>query len=415
MSQIANLTVPEPRLEQFRKLSDINRAFTYTITLEQVARLTVDGATDLLGSKSAVLMIHDAEGLLQVQAAHGVADEPLARFRASVTDEVVGRLQGLLDVPAECFTAVPLVVGGSVTGIVAVGLDRPATEPDEWLLSALADQAAVTLENARLGGEVRLDMEGRLRASEGAAGAKDRALATLAHDIRSPIGAIEGYCTILEEEILGPVNDKQRDALARVRMSGRHLLSLLENVMDMARLSAGVSSAREERVDLRAVARDAVDILTPASYAKRQLMHLDPGTEIAVRGDAARIRQVLVNLVGNAVKFTPELGHVTVSVAHVSDGDGEWGEARVTDTGPGIAPAEQAAIFEAYYRAEGTVSEPGIGLGLAISAALAVQMGGTLTVESRDGAGSSFTIRLPLDGQDDGARMTSDSVATVGS
>ena len=404
MSQVASLTAPDPRLDQFRKLSDINRAFTYTTTLDQVARLTVDGATDLLGAKSAVLMIHDGEGLLQVQAAHGVADEPLARFRAPLTDEIVGRLQGLLDVPAECFTAVPLVVGGSVTGIVAVGLDRPTTEPDEWLLSALADQAAVTLENARLGGEVRLDMEGRLRASEGAAGAKDRALATLAHDIRSPIGAIEGYCTLLEDEILGPVNDKQRDALARVRMSGRHLLSLLENVMDMARLSAGVPSAAEERVDLRAVARDAVDILTPASYAKRQMMHLDQGPEIAVRGDAARIRQVLVNLVGNAVKFTPEHGRITVSVAHVIDGDAEWGETRVTDTGPGIAPAEQGAIFEAYYRAEGTVGEPGIGLGLAISHALAVQMGGTLTVESSAGAGSSFTIRLPLDGQVDGAR-----------
>jgi signal transduction histidine kinase len=244
-------------------------------------------------------------------------------------------------------------------------------------------------------------MEGRLRASEGAAGAKDRALATLAHDIRSPIGAIDGYCTILEEGIYGPVTDKQRDALGRVRMSSRHLLSLLENVLDMARLSGGIGTVHDERVDLNAVARDAIDMLTPASYAKRQLLQLVPGDSVAVRGDAARIRQVLVNLLGNAVKFTPDHGRITVSVARAADGDAEWGEVRVTDTGPGIPEAEQAAIFDAYYRAEGAVRIPGIGLGLTISHALVTQMGGALTVESHDGEGSSFAIRLPIDTQSD--------------
>ena len=98
----------------------------------------------------------------------------------------------------------PLVVGGAVTGLLAVGdAARTTQQADEWLLSALADQAAVALENARLGGEVRVEMEGRLRASEGATSAKDRALATLAHDIRTPLGAIEGYCEILEDEIYG--------------------------------------------------------------------------------------------------------------------------------------------------------------------------------------------------------------------
>ena len=91
-------------------------------------------------------------------------------------------------------------------------------------------------------------MEDRLRASEGATSAKDRALATLAHDIRSPLGAIEGYCELLEDEIYGPINDRQREALGRVRMSGRHLLSLLDNVMDMARLNAGVVRVEAEPV-----------------------------------------------------------------------------------------------------------------------------------------------------------------------
>ena len=157
-----------------------------------------------------------------------------------MTDEVIERLQGLCDVSHDCLIAVPLVVGGAVTGLVAVATGRPSTARDESLLSSLADHAAVALENARLGSEVRLAMEDRLRASEGATSAKDRALAPLAHDIRTPLGAIHGYCEILQEEIYGPVNDRQRETLGRVRMSGRHLLSLLDNVMEMARLGAGV-------------------------------------------------------------------------------------------------------------------------------------------------------------------------------
>jgi signal transduction histidine kinase len=242
--------------------------------------------------------------------------------------------------------------------------------------------------------EVRPELESRLRASEGATNAKDRALSTLAHDIRSPLGAIDGYCAILEEGLYGPVNEKQRGALARVRMSGQHLLSLLDNVMDMARLSAGVMGVRDEAIDLRDVARQAVDMLTPASYAKRQTLRLVGGPAVGARGDAARTRQVLVNLIGNAVKFTPNDGTISVSVSAVCADENQWGEIRVTDSGPGIAAAERDAIFQPYYRSEGTAALPGIGLGLAISHALVGQMGGRLGVEGEPGAGSSFTIRL---------------------
>jgi signal transduction histidine kinase len=252
----------------------------------------------------------------------------------------------------------------------------------------------VALENARVSEEVRPKLESRLRASEVATNAKDRALSTLAHDIRSPLGAIDGYCTILEDGLYGPINEKQRGALARVRMSGRHLLSLLDNVMDMARLSAGVMGVRDDIVDLRDVALQAVDILTPASYARHQTLRLGAGSTVAARGDAPRIRQVLVNLIGNAVKFTPIDGTITVSTATVRVEGVEWAKIGVAGSGPGIAAAECDAIFQPYYRSEGTATAPGIGLGLAISHALVAQMGGALRVESEVGAGSSFTIRL---------------------
>lgn len=397
MSAITAFDLADGKFEQLRKLTDISRAYTYTASFDEVARLTATRGADLLGAGGTVVMLHDGDGQLQVRAAHGIDEERVTRFRAPLSDEVIGRLQGLFAVSDERFIAVPLVVGGTVIGLLAAALGRVATEADEWLCSALADQAAVALENARVSEEVRPELESRLRASEGATNAKDRALSTLAHDIRSPLGAIDGYCAILQDGLYGAINEKQRGALARVRMSGQHLLSLLDNVMDMARLSAGVMELHDEVVDLRSVARDAVDMLTPASYAKNQTLSLATGAAVTARGDTARTRQVLVNLIGNAVKFTPRDGTITVSTATVRVEEaewGEWGEIRVMDSGPGIATAELDAIFQPYYRSAGSATLPGIGLGLAISHALVAQMGGRLGVESEEGVGSSFTIRL---------------------
>jgi signal transduction histidine kinase len=386
---------PDPAVEQLRRLTEIGRALTHTTSAEQVAQLTVERGAGLLGAAACVLMLADSEARLHVRAAHGVDAERLALFGAALADETVGRLQGLLDAPDEGLLAVPLVAGGAVTGLLAVARREAAGAADEWMLSALADQVAVALENARLADEVRLEMDERLRASAGATSAKDRALATLAHDIRSPIGAIDGYCSNLEDEIYGPVTDAQRKAMARVRMAGRHLLSLLDNVMEMVRLDAGVVTVAAEPVRLRDVAREAVDLLAPAAAARLQTLSLAPGPDVVVRGDQARIRQVLVNLLGNAVKFTPEGGTITVATAARRRlGDASWGEIRVTDTGPGIAAAERAAVFEPYYRGEATARAPGVGLGLAISHALVTQMGGELAVESELGAGSSFLLRL---------------------
>jgi signal transduction histidine kinase len=385
-----------PQVEQLRTLSSLNRAFSYTTSLDEVARLTVEQGAGLLQASAAVLMLHDADDLLQVRAAHGVAADRVARFRAPLSDEVIGRLQGLLEVPADQLLAVPLVARGAVIGLLALALDRPGVDTDEWLLSALADQAAFALENARLFSEVRVEMADQLRASKGATDAKDRALSTLAHDIRSPLGAIEGYCTIMEDGLYGDISDKQREGLGRIRMAGRHLLSLLDNVMDMARLSAGTISVRSEPVRLLEIAREAVDLLRPASYAKRQRLQLTGGPDVTVMADGARLRQVLVNLIGNAVKFTPAEGTISLSTAE-SAGEGiEYGVVQVSDDGPGISRADQASIFEPYYRSDTTAAAPGVGLGLAISDALIRQMNGRMDVESELGAGSRFSIRLPI-------------------
>ena len=394
MSVVPADRAAEPGLEQLRQLTEVGRALTYTTSVEQVAQLTVERSVRLLGGTTAVLMLADEDGQLFVRATHGVSEERVGRFGGALADQTDDRLHGLLEGREDTSLAVPLVAGGAVTGLLAVALREPATAADEWLLSALADQVAVALENARLSSEVHVEMERRLRASEGATGAKDRALATLAHDIRSPISAIDGYCANVEDEIYGPVTDAQRKAMGRVRMAGRHLLSLLENVMDMVRLDAGAITVAAAPVRLRVVAREAVDLLAPAAAARLQTLSLADGPDDVVTGDQARIRQVLVNLLGNAVKFTPEGGTVTVGTATRNVAGVSWGEVRVSDTGPGIPEAERAAVFEPYYRSADTARAPGVGLGLAISHALVARMGGTLTLESEVGVGSTFILRF---------------------
>ena len=385
-----------PTFDQLRALSEVGRAVTYATSLDQVALLTIERGVRLLDASAAVIMLADEEGELHVRATHGIAESRVLRFSAPLDDELIGRLQGLLDVSDELFLAVPLVATGAVTGLLAVARRTGASEADEWLLSALADQAAVALENARVGGEVRHAMEARLRASEGATNAKDRALATLAHDIRSPLGAIEAYCELLEDGLYGEINSGQRGAIGRIRMSGRHLLSLLDNVMDMARLNAGVVRVSVEPVRIADVARESVDMMIPAADAKRQTLQLVERADAIVSGDHAHLRQVLVNVIGNAIKFTPEGGRIGVSTAmEVKDGQ-RFGVIRVSDTGPGIAEAERAAIFEPFYRSEDTSLAPGVGLGLAISHALVVEMGGTLEAQGAVGAGSVFVLSLPL-------------------
>jgi signal transduction histidine kinase len=401
VSLSSNPSAPTPStaetgLAQFRGLTETSRALTYATSLDDVTRLTVQRSATLLHASAAVLMLPDSDGSLRVRGAHGVDVELLDRFSAPLGDELLERLRGLLSVNEDCFIAVPLIVGGQVTGILATAGPQPFTEADEWLLSALADHSAVAVENARQIGEVRVEMEGRLRANEGAMNAKDRALETLAHDIRTPLGAIEGYCGILEEGMQGPVNDRQRDTLGRIRMSGRHLLSLLDTVMDMARIEAGVIRFSPEPTRLSAIAREAVQLAEPSATSKLQTIEIDVQSDATVNVDPARLRQILINLIGNAVKFTPRNGRITVTVAQTESGSTCCGEVTVTDTGPGIAASEQAAVFEPYYRSEGTAHAPGVGLGLAISHGLLKQMHGELSLTSELGAGATFIVRLPI-------------------
>jgi PAS domain S-box-containing protein len=249
--------------------------------------------------------------------------------------------------------------------------------------------------------------------AEAAARAKSDFLATMSHELRTPINAITGYTQLLELGIAGPVTDTQRGYLGRLYASGRHLLGLVDDVLDLANIERGRMSVGRDVLSTGPVVAAALALVAPEAAARsiRLVDEVDGNVGPAFVGDEHRVRQILPNLLSNAVKFTAPGGTVTVSsdlvsshklTASRSEGSGTSSlgpcvTISVRDTGIGIAPDQQSAIFEPFMQADSsrTRTAGGTGLGLALSRRLARLMGGDLAVESRLGAGSAFTIVLP--------------------
>jgi signal transduction histidine kinase len=226
--------------------------------------------------------------------------------------------------------------------------------------------------------------------------AKSAFLATMSHEIRTPINAMIGYADLLDLGISGPLTDKQREQVARIRVSGKHLVSLVDEVLDLAGIESGRLRLRARIAPLEESVETALAILRPEALAKGVDLRHSCGCNDASLffGDPQRVEQILVNLIANAVKFTAAGGHVLVRCGTVDD---NGSEVTVEDTGVGIAPELLDRIFEPFMQAESgyTRTHGGVGLGLAISRRLARMMGGELSVESRPGDGSRFTLRLP--------------------
>jgi signal transduction histidine kinase len=303
------------------------------------------------------------------------------------------------------FLGVPLVTRAEVIGLLAVrlpegiGIDVVADSAAERLLSALADQAAVAIDHARER-EMRDKLEERVGSLERQHTNQDQAIRFLSHDIRTALSSIEGYSSLLAGGILGEVNDRQKDALERIRQVGTHLLSLLANVMEVARMRTEGLTFRTSNVLLGSVATDAVNIVIPvASEADIRISVVD-GSPVEVLTDRHRLRQVLVQLLDNAVKYSPDGSTITVKTGVVSGDDRTWGEVAISDQGRGIAAEKIETIFHPYERvlqAQGTErSAGGLGLGLSIARGLVQQMGGVITVDSEPGKGSTFAVRMPL-------------------
>ncbi len=241
--------------------------------------------------------------------------------------------------------------------------------------------------------------------------AKSQFLANMSHELRTPINAVMGYTDLLEMGIAGPLNEQQRAHLERVKSSSQHLLSLVNEILDLAKVESGQLRVARERSALRDALDGALGLVLPqaagAGVAVRDEVGAD--ADAAYWGDHERVQQILTNLLTNAIKFTPRGGSVRLACA-VTDradpgvqarGAGNWLRVDVEDTGVGIAPDHQEEIFQPFFQVDGgyTRESGGTGLGLSISRRLARLMGGEVTLQSRPGKGSCFTLWLPTDSE----------------
>jgi len=226
-----------------------------------------------------------------------------------------------------------------------------------------------------------------------AAADRDRAqfLAAVSHELRTPLNAVLGFADVLIKGVDGPLTEDQREEVQQIRDSGAHLNELIEDILDLSAIESGQLKLHPASVDLRSVVQDVVRELSVVAAKSSLKLRLEDGPSVNVWADKRRVRQIVSNVVGNAVKFT-QVGEVVVHVIS----RGAYGVCEVRDTGPGIRESERQIIFEEYRQAGVERSRHrGTGLGLAIARRLATMQGGSIDLDSEVGQGSTFTVQLP--------------------
>jgi GAF domain-containing protein len=404
---------------ELRALGEVGQAVSSTLELETVLNTIVSRAAQLAGADGAAIAEYDeATREFRMRVTHNYDPELVETIRAMpvrMGEGLSGRAaerrepmqvpdmlqegayhshlrEILVRMGHRALLAVPLVREDQIIGALVVNRRTPGEFAPEVveLLKTFATQSALAIQNARLFREV--EEKGRQLAV--ASQHKSQFLANMSHELRTPLNAVLGYTELILDETFGEVPEPIRDSLERARNSGQHLLGLINDVLDLSKIEAGqltlslADYAMEEVT--HAVATNVESLAAEKKLGLRVTVppDLPPG-----RGDSRRIAQVLLNLVGNAIKFT-EAGEVRVEVTLADD----TFVVSVADTGPGISEADQAKIFEEFQQADSssTRKKGGTGLGLAIAKRIVEMHGGRIWVESRLGRGSTFRFALPV-------------------
>ena len=280
-------------------------------------------------------------------------------------------------------------------GVGTILVTRESLEPfstgEITLLKTFADQAVIAIQNARLFNEIQAKSQQLEIANQH----KSEFLANMSHELRTPLNAIIGFSEVLIERMFGELNDKQADYLADIHSSGKHLLSLIDDILDLSKIEAGHMELDLEDFDAPAALANAMSLVRERAQRHGIALELTVGEQVGeIRADQRKFKQILLNLLSNAVKFTPDGGRVTVRARALSSAL----EVSVVDTGIGIAQDDQAVVFDEFRQVgrHYTNKQEGTGLGLALTKRFVELHRGTLTLQSVLGQGSTFTFTLPM-------------------
>ncbi len=407
-------------VEELKALGEVSQAVSSTLDLETVLTTIVARADQISGTDGGAIYEYDeaAEGF-RLRASQKLEEELLevlrstpirmgegAVGRAGVTRQPVqipdileeGAYTGRLREVAQragyrALLAIPLLREDRLIGALVLRRRVPGPFPEETvnLLQTFATQSVLAIQNARLFRELA-DKSQQL---EAASQHKSEFLANMSHELRTPLNAIIGFSEVLLERMFGEVNEKQVEYLQDILSSGQHLLSLINDILDLSKVEAGRMELALAPFHLPVTLENAVTLVKEraARHGIVPALDVDPRLGELV-GDERKIKQVLLNLLANAVKFTPEGGRISLK-AVLTDGSVEIS---VSDTGVGIAPEDQGAIFEEFRQvgSDDTGKREGTGLGLTLAKKFVELHGGRIWVESKVGKGSTFTFTLPV-------------------
>jgi len=396
-----------------------------TFDLESVLQTLIESATRLCGAGRGMMLRLDNEGNYLPSVHYGydsapkvldiLTRNPLRPGRDSATGRAVlerraihvpdvrsdleYRRQDLLDVQEiGTLLAAPMLRDDISIGVITMsrGPDpKPFSDKQIGLVTTFADQAVIAIENVRLFNEI----QDKSRQLEAASQHKSQFLANMSHELRTPLNAIIGVTEMLQEDARDLKREDELEPLDRVLRAGRHLLALINNVLDLSKIESGKMELYFESFPIAPLIEDVVKTIQPlAGKNGNQLVLKCPPDIGAMHADQTRVRQALLNLASNANKFT-ERGTITIDVRR-TPGDGrEWITIAVADTGIGMTPEQTARLFQEFVQADASMTRKygGTGLGLAISRRFCQSMGGDIKVESEVGRGSTFTIHLPAE------------------
>ena len=406
-------------VEELKALGEVGQAVSSTLDLETVLSTIVSRATQLAGMDGgAIWEFDETREEFYLHATDRLPDELVAVLRATPIrkgEGALGRLattgepveirdiadertyqsrvrEILIRCGYQSVLALPLLREDHLLGALAVNRNSAGEFAPEVieLLKTFATQSALAIQNARLFREI----EEKSRELATASRHKSEFLANMSHELRTPLNAIIGFSEVLAERMFGEINEKQTEYVGDILESGQHLLSLINDILDLSKIEAGRMELELSDFDLPSTIEGTLTLVRERAVRRGIELGRTVDERLGtVRADQRKVKQVLLNLLSNALKFTPEGGQIDVRAA-VRD---STAEISVTDTGVGIAPEDQETVFEEF-RQVGTASKKveGTGLGLAISRKFIELHGGKIWVKSQVGAGSTFAFTLPL-------------------